>query len=56
LDLDIKLEDFADTQIEVSNYQQLVKNKYKALDFPEATQVTKIIEKFKRKHPNMILI
>ena len=41
--------------MDISNYQQIVKHKYKALDLPDVTQVMKIIEKFKRKHPDIAL-
>lgn len=50
LELDVKLGDFAETRIEVGNYQQKVKDKYEYLDFLDATQVMDIIEKFKRKY------
>ena len=56
LELDVKLEDFAETRIEVGNYWQIVKDKYDALDFLDATQVMKIIEKFKIKYPNIALV
>lgn len=56
LDLDVKLRDFAETRIKVGNYKQKVKDKYEALDFPDAAQVTKIIEKFKGKYPKIALV
>ena len=56
LDLDVKLGDFVETQIEVGNCRQKVKKKYEALDFPYVTQVTQIIEKLKRKYPNIALV
>ena len=55
LELDTKLGDFADTQIEIDNYRQKVKDKYEALDLPDAAKITEIIEKFKGKHPNIAL-
>ena len=55
LELDTKLRDFAETQIEVDNYRQKVKEKYEALDLHDAAKITKIIEKFKAKHPNTAL-
>ena len=55
LELDTKLGDFADTQIEVHNYRRKVKDKYEALDLPDVAKVTKIMEKFKGKHPNIPL-
>ena len=56
LELDAKLKVFAKTHIEVANYRQVVKDKYDVLDFLDATQVMEIIEKFKRKHPNIALV
>ena len=44
LDLDVKLKDFVETHIKVGNYKQKVKDKYEALDFLDAAQVTEIIE------------
>lgn len=55
LELDTKLGDFADTRIEVDNYKCKVKDKYEALDLPDATKITEAIEKFKGKHPNIPL-
>lgn len=56
MELDTKLEDFATTRTEISNYQLVVNDKYEALDFPNAIQVTEIIEKFKNKHRNITLV
>lgn len=56
LELDTKLEDFTETRIEVSDYQQVVKNKYEALELPKESQVAEIIEKFKSKHPDIIFV
>ena len=56
LELDTKLEDFAETSIEVDYYRQNVKDKYNALDLLDVTKVTKIIEKFKGKHPNIAMV
>ena len=55
MELDTKLGDFAETRIEVDNYRQKVKDKYQALDLPDATKINEMIEKFKRKHPNIAL-
>ena len=55
MELDTKLGDFAETRIEVDNYRQKVKNKYQALNLPDATKITEMIEKFKGKHPNIAL-
>ena len=55
LELDTKLGDFADTQIEVDNYREKVKDKYEALNLSYAAKITEIIEKFKGKHPNIAL-
>ena len=55
LELDTKLGDFADTQIEVDNYRQKVKEKYEALNLSYVTKIIEIIEKFKGKHPNIAL-
>ena len=55
LELDTKLGDFAETWIEVDNYRQKVKDKYEALDLPDVTKITEMIEKFKGKHPNIAL-
>ena len=41
-----KLEYFAKTRIEVSNYRQVVKNKYEALYLLKAILLVKMIEKF----------
>ena len=56
LELDTKLEDFSKTHIELDNYKKKVKDKYNALDLLDATKVTKIIEKFKGKHPYIALV
>ena len=53
--MDAKLGDFAETRIEVDNYRQKVKDKYQALSLPDATKITKMIEKFKGKYPNIAL-
>ena len=53
--MDTKLEDFANTQIEVENYRQKVKHKYEALDLQDAAKIIEMIEKFKGKHPNIAL-
>ena len=55
MELDTKHGDFAETQIEVDNYRQKVKDKYQALDLLDVTKITEIIEKFKGKHPNIAL-
>ena len=55
LELDTKLRDFAKTRIEVDNYRQKVKDKYEALDLPDVAIITEMIEKFKGKHPNIVL-
>ena len=55
LELDTKLKDFVETQIEVDNYRQKVKEKYEALDLPDVAKITKMIDKFKGKHPNIAL-
>ena len=55
IELDAKLGDFAETWIKVHNYRQKVKDKYQALNLPDATKITEIIEKFKGKHPNIAL-
>ena len=55
LELDTKLIDFAETQIEVDNYRQKVKDKYEALDLLDVAKITEIIDKFKGKHPNIAL-
>ena len=55
LELDIKLGDFAETQIEVDNYRQKVKDKYETLNLLDATKIIEMIEKFKGKHPNIAL-
>lgn len=56
LELDTKLRDFAKTRIEVDNYRQKVKDKYDALDLPDAAKITEIIEKFKGKHLDIALV
>ena len=55
LELDAKLGDFSDTRIEVDNYREKVKEKYEALDLSDVDKITKMIEKFKGKHPNIAL-
>ena len=55
LELDTKLGDFAKTRIEVDNYRQKVKDIYKSLDLLDVAKITKMIEKFKGKHPNIAL-
>ena len=55
LELDTKLGDFAETQIEVDNYRQKVKDKYKALDILDVAKIIEMIKKFKGKHPNIAL-
>ena len=55
IELDAKLGDFTETQIEVDNYRQKVKEKYQALSLPDATKITEMIEKFKGKYPNIAL-
>ena len=40
LELDTELGDFAEIQIKVDNYRQKVKDKYKALDLPDAAKIT----------------
>ena len=55
LELDTKLGEFVETQIKVENHRQKVKDKYEALDLPKVTKITKMIEKFKEKHPNIAL-
>ena len=55
LELDTKLGDFADTQIKVNYYRQKVKDKYEALDLLDVAKNTKMIKKFKGKHPNIAL-
>ena len=56
LELDTKLGNFVETYIEVDNYKEKVKDKYNALDLLDAKKVTKIIEKFKGKHPDIALV
>ena len=56
LDLDVKLGDFLETCIEVGNYRQKMKYEYEALYFLDETQVTKIVEKFKRKYIDIALV
>ena len=53
LELDTKLGDFVETQIEVENYKEKVKEKYDALDISDSTKISEMIEKFKGKHPNI---
>ena len=53
--MDTRLDDFVETRMDVSNYWKIVKHKYKALYFIEASQVAEIIEKFKRKHSDIAL-
>ena len=55
LELDTKLDDFFETQIEVDNYRKKLKDKYEALDLPNVGNIIEIIEKFKGKHPNIAL-
>ena len=55
IELDAKLGDFAETRIEVDNYRQKFKDKYRALSLLDATKITKMIEKFKGKYPNIAL-
>ena len=55
LELDTKLEDFAETQIEVEKYRQKVKDKYEALYLLDIAKIIEIIEKFKGKHPDIAL-
>ena len=55
IELDAELGDFAETRIEVDNYRQKVKDKYQALNLPDATKITEMIEKFKGKYPNIAL-
>lgn len=54
--LDTKLEDFAETKLEVNKYQQIVKKNYDSLDLLEASEFVEIIKKFKRKHPDILLV
>ena len=56
LDMDTKLGDFVETCIEVDNYKKKVRDKYNALDLLDLAKVTKIIEKFKGKHPYIALV
>ena len=56
LELDVKLRDFTETHIEVGNYRQKIKEKYNALDFLDATQITDIFEKFKGKYLDITLV
>ena len=53
--MDTKLGDFVDTEIEVDNYRQKVKDKYEALDLSNAAKIIEMIDKFKGKHPNIAL-
>ena len=55
LELDTKLEDFVETQIEVDNYKKKVKDKYEGLDLLDKTKISKIIDKFKGNHPDIAL-
>ncbi len=55
LELDTKLRDFVDTQIEVDNYKQNVKEKYEALDILDVAKIVEMIEKFNGRHPNIAL-
>ena len=55
MELYAKLGDFAETRIEVDNYRQKVKDKHQALNLPDATKITEMIEKFKGKYPNIAL-
>ena len=55
MELDTELGDFAKTWIELDNYRQKAKDKYQALNLPDATKITKMIEKFKGKYPNIAL-
>ena len=55
IESDAELGDFAETRIEMDNYRQKVKDKYQALSLPDATKITKMIEKFKGKCPNIAL-
>lgn len=56
LKLDSKLEDFVDTRLQISNYHQMMHNKYKWLDLLEAKEIMKIIKNFKNKHSDIILV
>ena len=56
LELDVILRDFVETRIEVDDYKKKVKEKYNAFDLPVAVQVTKIIDKFKGKYPDIALV
>ena len=56
LELDTKLEDFVETQIEVNNYKQVVKNNYDTLYLEKVTQVAEMIENLKNKHLDIILV
>ena len=51
--MDAKLGDFAETRVEVDNYRQKFKDKYQALNLPDVTKITEMIEKFKGKYPNI---
>ena len=55
LELDTKLWDFIETWIEVDNYRKKLKDKYEALDLPDVAKITKMIDKFKGKHPKIAL-
>ena len=54
--MDVKLEDFAYTCIEVGNHRKIVKDKHDDLEFLDVTQVMEIIEILKRKHLDIALI
>lgn len=45
-----------DTRIEISNYHEVVCDKYESLDLPKAKESMTIIEKLKNKHPDIILV
>ena len=55
IELDSKLGEFAESQIEVDNYRQKVKEKYQTLDLPNVAKIIEMIEKFKGKYPNIAL-
>ena len=55
IELDAKLGDFAETQIEVDNYRKKFKDKYQTLSLPNAKKIIEMIEKFKGKYPNIAL-
>ena len=56
MELDVKFRDFVETRIVVGNYRHKLKEKYNALDFLDADQVTKIIKKFKGKYLDIALV